>query len=110
MKYFVYDHQRDGSCYHEFYKGKWDGKTFWKADSISLDDDFLFKGFIDAIVEVVPSYDPFGVTEISIDEWKKIGEVILTKDIESQVVYYEANVWLNRQVFTRYNCFTILGI
>ena len=25
MKYFVYDHERKGSNYYEFYKGKWDG-------------------------------------------------------------------------------------
>nr|WP_288625771.1 hypothetical protein [uncultured Roseburia sp.] len=28
MKYFVTDRERDGTCYHEFYKGRWDGKTF----------------------------------------------------------------------------------
>lgn len=33
MKYFVTDRERDGTCYHEFYKGRWDGKTFWKEDS-----------------------------------------------------------------------------
>lgn len=110
MKYFVFDYQREGSCYHEFYKGKWDQKTYWKADSIFLDDDFLFKGFIDAIVEVVPSYSPYEETEVSIAQWNEIGKIISTKDIESQVVYHEANAWLTRQVFTRYNCFTILGI
>ena len=49
MKYFVYNNQRDGTCYHEFYKGKWNRWKFWKSDSIFLDDDYLFKGFSDAI-------------------------------------------------------------
>ena len=40
MKYFIFNNQRDGGSYHEFYKGKWDKKTFWKADSILLHDDY----------------------------------------------------------------------
>ena len=43
MKYFVTDRERDGTCYHEFYKGRWDGKTFWKEDSISLHDNIMFQ-------------------------------------------------------------------
>ena len=109
MKYFVFDHQRDGTCYHEFYKGKWDGHTFWKADSLSLDDSYLFKDFIDAILSVVPNYDPFDITEISAAEWEEIGKIIITKDQESQAVYNEANEWL-KSVFKTYGCFTILGI
>ena len=111
MKYFVYDNQRDGTCYHEFYKGKWDGHTFWKADSISLDDNILFenKGFVDAIIEVIPNYDPFGETEISFLEWQEIGRVILDKDAVSQDLYKEADNWL-KSVFKTHNCFTILGI
>lgn len=69
MKYFIFDNQRNSSSYHEFYKGKWDEKTFWKSDSILLHDDYLYNnGFVDAIVEVIPTYDPFGETEISADE------------------------------------------
>ena len=109
MKYFVFDYQRDGTCYHEFYKGKWNGHTFWKSDSISLDDDYLFDGFVDAIISVIPTYDRFGETEISSDEWKEIGKSILSKDKKSQEIYYEANKWLE-DVFKKYSCFTILGI
>lgn len=107
MKYF--DYQRNGSCYHEFYKGKWDGHTFWKSDSIFIDDDYLFDGFIDAIIEIIPTYDPFGETEISVEQWNEIGKIILTKDQKSQEVYSEANRWL-KKVFKTHDCFTILGI
>lgn len=67
MKYFVRNKERENTCYHEFYKGKWDGNTFWKEDSISLHDNIMFenKGFVDAIMEVIPTYDPFGETEVS---------------------------------------------
>ena len=74
MKYFVTDRERDGTCYHEFYKGRWDGKTFWKEDSISLHDNIMFqaKEFIAALVVCVPKYDPFGETEITADDLQKI--------------------------------------
>ena len=111
LKYFVKNSAREGTCYHEFYKGKWDGKTFWKEDSISLHDDILFKTpeFVDSIMEVVPTYDPFGETEISFEAWKKIGMIIREKDKRSQELYQEADSWLN-EVFKEYECITILGI
>lgn len=109
MKYFVYDDQRKGTCYHEFYKGKWDEHTFWKADSISLHDDLLPGEFVEAITEVIPTYDPYGITEVSAVEWTEIGKVILTKDQKSQDVYKEADSWLEG-VFQTHACFTILGI
>lgn len=111
MKYFVRNNERESTCYHEFYKGKWDGKTFWKEDSLSLHDNMMFenKGFVDAIIEVIPTYDPFAETEISADEWKKIGQVITQKEESSQELYQEADEWL-KEVFKEYDCFTILGI
>ena len=111
MKYFISESERKGTIYHEFYKGKWDGKTFWKSDSILLSDDILndADGFVDAILEVVFCYDPFGETEITLDEWNKIGEIIATKDAVSQEIYKELNEWL-ADVFKKHKCFTILGI
>ena len=52
---------------------------------------FENKGFVDAIVEVIPTYDPFGETEISLEEWEKIGLNI--KDEISQEIYCEADIW-----------------
>ena len=109
MKYFIYNNQRNGTCYHEFYKGKWDGKTFWKTDSILLDDEVLTKGLVEAIIKVVPTYDPYGITEISNNEWNQIGNIVITKDLKSQEIYNEADKWL-KDVFSIYDCFTILGI
>lgn len=111
MKYFVIDSQRESTCYHEFYKGKWNGYTFWRDDSISLHDNVLYenKGFIDAIVEVIPEYSPFGETEISFVQWAQIGKRIMQKDFVSQELYAEADEWV-QNVFREYDCFTILGI
>lgn len=110
MKCFLFANQCNGSSYHEFYKGKWDGHTFWKSDSIFLHDDYLYNnGFVDAIYEIIPTYNPFGETEISIEEWKKISELILSKDTKSREIFNEADKWLQK-VFEKYDCFTILGI
>lgn len=111
MKYFVTNENRQGTCYHEFYKGKWDGKTFWKDDSICLHDDILLEciGFEEAIRAVIPSYDPFGKTEITYLQWEKIGQQIADKDDLSKEMYAEANAWAVA-VCKEHACFTILGI
>lgn len=41
LNYFDNGVEIKGGCYHEFVKGKWDGKTFWSDDSLMLDDDIL---------------------------------------------------------------------
>lgn len=111
MKYFVTNFERKGTCYHEFYRGKWDGETFWRDDSLLLHDEVLFKhpGFAGAIKEVIPAYTPFGETEISFDDWKKIGQIIEHCEEGEKELYQEADSWLNR-VFQENGCFTILGI
>lgn len=111
LKYFVRNIEREDTCYHEFYKGKWDGKTFWKEDSLLLHDEVLFKnqGFIAAVKEVIPTYDPFGETEINLETWRKIEQIIQDKDGESKELYQEVDDWVN-DVFKEYECFTILGI
>lgn len=111
MKYFVTNKDRQGTCYHEFYKGKWDGKTFWKDDSICLHDDVLWEcsGFEEAIRTVISSYDPFGETEITQCQWEEIGRLIEGKDAMSKEIYAEANIWAEG-VYKSHDCFTILGI
>ena len=109
MKYFVQYNPSICGCYHEFYKGKWDEHTFWKNDSIFLHDNIMTDGFVEAIIEVIPTYDPFGEIEISVLEWQEIGTKVLKKDIVSQEQYKEANYWLE-DVFQKHKCFTILGI
>ena len=111
MKFFIKNSEKTGTCYHEFYKGKWDGSTFWKEDSLLIHDDVMFehRGFVEAIKMVVPHYDPYKETEINKDAWIKIGNVMQNADTESKEVYYEANAWIE-QVFLEHDCFTILGL
>lgn len=111
MKYFITNRERKGTCYYEFYKGKWDGKTFWKENSLFLHDDVLHenKGFAEALMSVIPNFAPYGKTEISSEDWKNIGKLIFKKDSNCQELYKEANSWVE-DVFKTCDCFTILGI
>ena len=57
-----------------FSKWAWTGQD---SRSRQRDDVMLEnRGFVDAIMEVIFTYDPFGETEISLEMWKKIGQVI----------------------------------
>lgn len=111
MKYFVTNGEREGTCYHEFYRGKWDSKTFWNDDSIYLHDDVLLenRGFADALLLVVPNYDPYRDTEVSSEDWARVGKAIRQDDRGSLELYDEAGAWLE-EVFKTEDCFTILGV
>ena len=111
LKYFVSNSERQGTCYHEFYKGKWDGTTFWKENSIFLHDDTLLacNGFTEAIAAVIQSYTPLDVTEVSSDQWMEIGKIIEEKDQNTKALYQEAAKWTDI-TFESYDRFTILGI
>ena len=82
MKYFVENSGRKGTCYHEFYKGKWDGATFRKDDSVFLHDDTLDQcgGLVEALMLIIPSYDRYGPTEVFAADWEKIGKAIRHSD------------------------------
>ena len=110
MKYFVKLQECEGTCYHEFYKGKWDEKTFWKSDSLYLHDEILFIVNIESLfVEVAPDYNPFNETEINRDQWGKICKMAETVGGEVAEAIKEADMWV-RETFKEYELFTILGI
>ncbi len=111
MKYFVTNSERKSTNHHEFYKGKWDSRTFGKEDSIFLDDNILYanKSFENALCTAIPWFDPFGETEITEKQWSEIGKAIPKSDPDSVQMFHEADEWL-KDVFLKYGCFTILGL
>lgn len=110
QKYFVRPKDRSGSCYFEFYKGKWDEKTFWKEDSICIDDDDLFEcDFIDILIKHVPNYDPFGETEITKNQWEQIKEDCILGGGKSAAIVKEADKWVEDN-YSKHSIFTILGL
>lgn len=100
-----------GSCYYEFYKGKWDGVASGRDDSVYLHSDIVYdtEGFEDAITEVIPDYVPDGATEVSVDDWMAIGKVIEQKDIFAKEIYHDANMWV-QLACAECGCITILGV
>jgi hypothetical protein len=111
MKYFVTNNEREGTCYHEFFLGSWDEQSFWKNDSIYLDDDILTMnlGFYEALKKVVPTYDPYNETEFSREDWENVRKNIPGSDIKSLELYAEADEWAQEN-FKRFSKFTIIGI
>ncbi|MDO4740761.1 MAG: hypothetical protein Q4A66_08855 [Eubacteriales bacterium] len=111
MKYFVRCGERRGTCYHEFFAGEWDGKTFWKEDSLLLHDDVLSKsdGFWRALAGAIAGYDPFAAVAVSRKEWETVGALIDPGDDVAREMYREANEWVE-SAFASHGRFTILGI
>lgn len=115
MKYFLSETERKASkstCYHEFFKGKWDENTvlFWSKDSVNLHDDLMIAlGLDQLILSIVESYNPFGATEINAKQW----ESIYTEAEKVGGSLFEAIreiAWWVEDNFTQNSVFTILGI
>jgi hypothetical protein len=97
MKYFCYVSDRVGTCYHEFYKGKWDGKTFWKSDSILLHDDTLEElQLYKAFTAVLPDYDPYGETQVNQSQWEAILDYASQLDTEAKPDHVECVTLMSR--------------
>ena len=110
MKYFVYDSERENTAYHEFQKGKFDGHTFWKNDSISLSDDIFFTlGLEKLFADVIPKYNLYEEFEIDNELWNSI--MLKAQEIGGEVLacILEADEWV-KNTFFEYNVFTICGI
>ena len=107
--YFIKSHERDGTCYHEFYRGKWKNNDFWNESSICIDDDDMTARFVELIRKYVPSYDYYGETEITLKQWQQIkNEGLLTADKTADIINQAEN-WM-AETFKEHKVFTILGI
>ncbi len=85
MKYFVRNDDREGTCYHEFYKGHWDEEKmeFWSADSIYMHDDMMCcLKFGELVFKVMTTFAPYGVTEINTYNWEFIYEMAKSENGE----------------------------
>lgn len=110
MKYFCTVSDRVGSCYHEFYIGKWDNKTFWKSDSMLLHDDILNELEIyRAFAAVIPGYDRYGETQVNQSQWEAILDYASQLNTQAKIALSEISVWVD-QALDNEGMFTILGI
>ena len=113
MKYFLNDTERraaGGTCYHEFHRGKWDGKSYWYADSLNIHDDWIWSlGLARLICSVIDYYDEYGETEVNAEQWKKIYEGAEKIGGELFEAVKEVAPWAEDN-FHQHEVFTILGI
>ena len=110
MKYFTTEYL--SSNYNEFQKGNWNGYTFYKEDSVYLDDNILYdaRGLFDAILEVFPEMRKEEIEPvIDREDWARIGRLIPPEDHFSTDVYNDLHQWV-QNVFEEFGCFTIIWI
>jgi hypothetical protein len=108
-KYFILNHEREGSFYHEFVFGKpkmeyWNELSLYIEDSI-MDEIELWKIFEDNI----PNYDYYGSTIIDEKGWTRIKENLSNYSECIQIAILEINEWVEYAI-KKYKCFSILGI
>lgn len=109
-KYFVNVKEIKNWLSYEFYKGKWDEKTFWKEDSIYISDvDLDDCKFFDILIKHVPYLNTFDETEISRQQWEMIKTEALAEGGKDAELIMETEEWMN-DTFSKHEVFTILGI
>ena len=111
MKYFCTETERKASkstCYFEFQKGRHTGKH-WLEDSLCIHDDLLNDAFYQVLVSAIPKLDPFGVTEVSPEQWQQVKSKAETVGGEVLVAVMELNEWVEK-CFENEAIFTICGI
>ncbi len=115
MKYFLTEDERkltNSTCYHEFFRGKWNDKTckFWNQDSINIHDDVMYNLKFDTLImRVIKDYDPFGETIITQEQWTMMCEKAETIGGELVEAILEITPWIE-ETFNKHRVFTILGI
>jgi len=110
MKYFCKNQERDGTCYHEWIAGTWDGKTVWQEDSLYIHDDVLLETGLDALFfETIPRFDGCGITAVTAEDWKKARERAEQIGGITAEAFAEAEAW-GAAAFARCGAITMLGI
>lgn len=110
MKYFIYENQRKNTNYHEWYKGHFDGVSFWKNDSLLISEDIHYiLGLEDFFKMFIPDYDPVGETEVSKNQWIMIMKKASEIGGQLYECLKEANNWIT-ETFKKYDVFTMIGM
>lgn len=110
MRYFCTEAERVNTCYHEFQRGWWDGKSFWKSDSLLMHDDIFYALNMKKLFkDTIPGYDYYGETSIDQSQWLKLKEAAEAYGEELKAALGEAEDWV-RENFKKEDVFTILGL
>lgn len=100
-----------GGCYIEFAKGKWDGRTHWRDDTLFLDDD-LFNAlglYRDVFSKVFEAFNCWGPNRVTRDDWERLQ--VLAEECGGAVkdMFAELTPWVEDN-FSEFEEFWILGV
>ncbi len=115
MKYFLSEKERKAShstCYHEFFKGRWDenAMVYWDSESLNIHDDLMIALGLDRLIQgIVEEYNPYGETEINACQWKRICAEAEKLGGSLFEAVSELSPWAEEN-FRQNSVFTILGI
>lgn len=114
-KHFVKLNELHDSGYLEFQKGyfvDWESSECHKGDSIYLEDkEVLFESYISRILlNIAPGFDKYDITHISKEKWLNSKINLEEYDVNAREIYKELDEWLKKEVFDKYDCFSIIGI
>lgn len=115
MKYFTDNFERRGTCYHEFTRGKWDGKTFWSDESLYLRDDHMSDlklyelVFKPAFAEYGKNFSRWGTNEVTRELWERILSHAMDVGGEVWELFAEVTAWAEKSLSDG-GSFSILGI
>lgn len=111
MKYFILANERRSTCYHEWQKGRFDGVTFWKSNSLLLSDDIICELFLEERLfkNVFDNYESYGETEVSKAQWEAVLKMAAEIGGEIGECIAEADVWV-QETFEEYDVFTMIGL
>ena len=110
MKYFCKNEARDGTCYHEWIAGAWDGKTVWQDDSLYIHDDVLFETGLGALfLETIPRFDGCGITAVTAEDWQNARDRAAKIGGITAEAFAETEAWA-AAALARCGAITMLGI
>jgi len=111
MDYICMNHERIGTCYHEFIPGEWDGKTFWDDDSLCMHDEIFddFPEFLKLWMQAVPDFESCGISRMDLHQWKTLRDAARTQRGVSADFVSEMEPWMEN-AFRKAAFITILGI
>ena len=115
MNYFVNSDERRGTCYHEFTRGKWDGRTFWSDESLYLRDDYmsdlkLYELVVKPVFEEFgQKFARFGANEVTRELWESMLSQAMDVGGEVWALFAEITAWAEKSLSDG-GSFSILGM
>lgn len=107
MNYCCTNHQREGSCYFEFQRGRFTHQ-YWLDRSLYLSLDVFDQFEIGKLfLKAIPDFDSFGITKITCEGWQTL--MTAAENTTAKPVFDELNPWV-QECFLTNNQFTVIGI